>query len=197
MLDEWQSNGTELRQLVLNNREKQVVLGSLLGNSSIIKPAKSKNPHLQMRESISKGGNWIRCKAHELARFSRPKSFVADHDSFRWNSISDSCWNYFHDLCYKNGEKYISSKWLDQLTDLGLSCWFLDKGCIKEKSCYIRISRMSADSIKNIQHYFDIIGIPADIKNNGGSKILNFTEQNRDKFLKLIAHRFPLYLKTN
>lgn len=197
MLDDWQNDGTQLRQLVLSNREKQVVLGSLLGSSSIIKPAKSKNPHFQMRESISKGGNWIRCKAYELARFSRPKSFVADKDSFRWNSISDSCWNQFYDLCYKDGNKHITSQWLDQLQDFGIACWFLDKGCIKDKNCFIRISRMNQESIDNILNFFKIIDIPANVKNHGGSKILNFEKENKTKLLKLIVHRFPLYLKSS
>lgn len=197
MLDDWQTDGTNLRQLVLSNREKQFVLGSLLGSSSIIKPIKSKNPHFQMRESISKGGNWIRCKAFELARFSRPKSFVADKDSYRWNSISDSCWNEYLELCYKDGNKCVTPEWLDKLQDVGLACWFLDKGCIKEKSCFIRISRLSDESIENIVNYFKIIDIPVKIKNNGGSKIINFEKENKNKFLKIIAHRFPLYLKSS
>ena len=99
MLEDWQYDGSELRKIVLNNREKQYVLGTILGTSSLIWPKNALNPHLQMRESKNKGGNWLRCKAEELKRFSRKKSFIFDSDSFRWNSVSDTCWIDFYNLC--------------------------------------------------------------------------------------------------
>ena len=195
MLEDWQQDGVDLRSLDFTNREKQIVLGTLLGNSSIIFPNKSKYPHLQMRESISKGGNWIRCKAHELKKFSRPKSFIADKDSYRWNSISNVCWKQFHNMCYKEDEKVICSKWLDQLQDLGMACWFMDKGELKTNSCHLRISRLNKESVDDIKNYFEIIGIPGDVKNIGGSRVLQFTKENQIKFLKTIQHQLPLYYR--
>ena len=195
MLEDWQQDGVNLRSLDFTNKEKQIVLGTLLGNSSIIFPKKSKYPHLQMRESISKGGNWIRCKGHELKKFSRPKSFIADKDSYRWNSISNMCWKQFHNMCYKENEKVVCSKWLDQLQDLGLACWFMDKGELKANSCHLRISRLNKESVENIKNYFEIIGIPGDIKNIGGSRVLQFSKQNQIKFMKTIQHQLPLYYR--
>jgi len=195
MLEDWQQDGVNLRQLDFTNREKQIVLGTLLGNSSIIFPNKSKYPHLQMRESISKGGNWIRCKAHELKKFSRPKSFIADKDSYRWNSISNICWSQFEKLCYKDGQKSVSMKWLDQLQDLGLACWFMDKGEIKANSCHLRISRLNKESVEDIKNYFEIIGINGEVKNVGGSRVLQFQKENQIKFIKTIHHQLPLYYR--
>lgn len=197
MLESWQFDGKNLRQLALTNREKQVVLGTLLGNSSIIFPKKSSCPHLQMRESISKGGNWIRCKAEELKKFSRLKSFVADKDSFRWNSISDSCWEYFYELCYKNGKKHITAEWLDQLQDYGINCWFLDKGTILGKSCNIRVSRLDKESLDNIVEYFRIIDIPVNLKKHGGSTVINFENEQKEKLFKLISHCMPAFCRKN
>lgn len=195
MLEEWQQDGANLRQIEFSNREKQIVLGTLLGNSSIIFPEKSRHPHLQMRESISKGGNWIRCKAFELKKFSRPKSFIADHDSFRWNSCSNFCWIKFYNLCYSDKQKNVPMTWLDQLTDLGLACWFMDKGEILPNSCHLRISRLNKESVQNIKNYFEIIGIPGEIKNVGGSRILQFNKENQVKFLKTIHHQLPLFYR--
>jgi hypothetical protein len=195
MLDDWQFDGKSLRKLTLTNRERQVVLGTILGNSSIVFPKKSSFPHLQMRESISKGGMWIRCKAEELKKFSRLKSFVADKDSFRWNSISDGCWLEFYQLCYKNGKKTISMEWLDQLQDYGICCWFLDKGVILNKSAHIRVSRLDKTSLEVIKEYFNIIGMPVEIKKHGGSTIINFENDSRQKFIKLISPCFPAYYR--
>jgi len=195
MLNQWQNDGESLRQLTFTNKEKQVILGTLLGNSSIIKPKKSKNPHFQMRESISKKGLWIRCKAHELQRFSRPKSFVQDKDSYRWNSISCPCWNEYYELCYKDGEKNITETWLDQLQDYGIACWFMDKGELHKNMASIRVSRLTKESVDAIKNYFEILNIQAEIKKFGGSKIIAFKETNLLKFMKIFSHRLPVYYK--
>ena len=195
MLDDWQFDGKNLRKLNLTNREKQVVLGTLLGNSSIIFPQKSSYPHLQMRESISKGGSWIRCKAEELRKFSRAKSFVADKDSFRWNSISDECWMYFYILCYKNQKKTITPEWLDQLQDYGICCWFMDKGNLLARSSHIRVSRLNEESLKNIATYFDVIGIQTTIKKHGGSTVIHFDMEATKKLFKIIGHCIPAFVK--
>jgi len=194
-IDDWQNNNQEPKQLVLTNREKQVVLGSILGNSSIIKPAKSLNPHFQMRESISKGGNWIRCKAEELKRLSRKKSFIKDSNSYRWNSISAECFIEFYNLCYENNNKTIKPELLDKLQDYGITCWFMDKGFLNNKYCSIRISRLNQESIDNIKEYFNIIDMPCVIKKFGGSKIINFEEKSRDKFIRLISPCMPAYMR--
>jgi hypothetical protein len=196
MLDEWQYDGKKLRKIDLTNREKQFVLGSLLGNGSIIFPKKSLSPHLQLRESISKGGTWLRCKAEELKRFSRQKAFIRDQDSFRWNSITNPCWEYFFDICYKNRKKDVTMNWLDLLQDIGLAVWFLDKGHIFQKSCHIRVSRMNESSMKNFIEYFRIIEIPCTLKKYGGSTVLHFDQEEMVRLIRLIGPCFPNYLKS-
>lgn len=196
MLDDWQFDGKSLRKLNFTNREKQAVLGTLLGNSSIIFPQKSSYPHLQMRESISKGGNWIRCKAEELKKFSRAKSFVADKDSFRWNSISDECWLYFYNLCYKNKRKHITAEWLDQLQDYGICCWFMDKGQLQSKSAHIRVSRLGEESQEAIIKYFQVIDIVVTLKKHGGSTVIHFDAEARKKLFKIIGHCIPVFARS-
>jgi len=196
MLDEWQHDGKKLRKIDLTNREKQFVLGGLLGNGSVIFPKNSLSPHLQLRESIKKGGLWLRCKAEELKKFSRQKSFISDKDSYRWNSITNHCWHSYYKLCYKNKKKEITFEWLDQLQDMGIAVWFLDKGHILTKSCYIRSSRLSKSSLNILQEYFKIIDIPCVIKKHGGSTVISFEDNNRDKLIKLIGPCFPNYMKS-
>lgn len=195
MLEEWQFDASNLRKIHLTNREKQIVLGTILGTSSLIFPKNASNPHLQMRESRSKGPEWLRCKAEELKKFSRKKSFTIDKDSFRWNSISDISWLEFYDLCYKNRKKTITLKWLDQLQDIGITTWFIDKGIITPKNCMIRISRFEKKSIDACLEYFKIINIEANVKMHGGSKVLCFEGKSREKIIKLISPCFPAYLR--
>jgi len=195
MLEEWQYDGSDLRKLTLTNREKQYVLGTLLGTSSLIWPKNAKNPHLQMRESKSKGGEWLRCKAEELKRFNRKKSFILDKDSFRWNSVSDPCWKDLFNLTYKNNEKTITSQWLDKLQDIGIMAWFIDKGQINYKNCTIRISRLNKESVDACIEYFKIIDIPTIVKKNGGSTVLSFEGNSKEKLLKLVSPCLPAFLR--
>lgn len=193
MLEDWQNK--QENSIVFTNREKQLILGTLLGNSSVIKPQKSKNPHFQLRESISKGGTWIQCKAHELRRFSRPKSFVQDSDSYRWNSISASCWWDIYKLCYRENQKIITMPWLDMLQDYGLACWFMDKGIIQNNFIGLRISRLDEESVDSIINYFKIIGIPGQPKNFGGSKTIQFRDKDKLAFMKIIGQKLPVYFR--
>ncbi len=195
MLEEWQHDGSQLRKITLTNREKQYVLGTMLGTSSIIWAKNSKTPHLQMRESICKGGHWLRCKAEELKKFSRPKSFILDKYSFRWNSVADYCWRDFYDMCYKDGVKTINSKWLDQLQDIGIAVWMIDKGQINSKNCYIRVSRLTNESIETCLEYFRLIDIPCSYKKIGGSHTLFFEKESYKKIIRLISPCFPAYLR--
>ena len=71
----------------------------------------------------------------------------------------------------------------------------MDKGELKANSCHLRISRLNKESVEDIKNYFEIIGIPGDVKNIGGSRVLQFTKENQIKFLKTIQHQLPLYYR--
>lgn len=193
MLEEWQINPDNLRILKLSNREKQTIFGTLLGTSSIIHPKKSKNPHLLMRCNKNSNINWLRCKAEELKKLSRPKSFIEDSTGFRWNSFSNSLFFEYKDLFYENGIKQVKPQVLDSLNDLGLCTWFLDKGIYRENICGFKINHFSKKSILNIIEYFLAIGFPIIKKHSG--ELLFKTKETSEKFIKLIDHCIPLALK--
>ena len=84
-------------------------------------------------------------------------------------------------------------EWLDQLQDYGLACWFMDKGAMGKNNVSLRISRLDKKSIDNIKNYFEIIGIPGEIKTFGGSKIIAFKDKSMIKFMHTIGQKLPLY----
>jgi hypothetical protein len=73
--------------------------------------------------------------------------------------------------------------------------WFIDKGQINYRNCTIRISRLNKKSTDACLEYFKIIDIPATIKKNGGSTVLSFEGNSREKLLKLITPCFPAFLR--
>ena len=193
MLDDWQINPDSLRNIKLSNREKQTILGTLLGTSSIIHPKKSKSPHLLMRGNKNSNVDWLRCKAEELRKLSRPKSFIEDDTGYRWNSFSNNLFFDFKNLFYEKGIKEIKLEALDSLNDLGLCTWFLDKGIYKENLCGFKFSNITKKSISNIIEYFFVIGFPIISKKN--NELLFKNKEVSENFIKLISHCIPLALK--
>lgn len=195
MLDDWQTNPDNFRNIKLSNREKQTILGTLLGTSSIIHPKKSKNPHLLMRSNKNSNFSWLRCKAEELKKLSRPKSFIEDNTGYRWNSFSNYLFFEYKNLFYEKGIKQIKIEVLDSLNDLGLCTWFLDKGIYKENLCGFKSCYLSKNSISNIIEYFFAIGFP--IANKNSNELLFKTREISENFIKLINHCIPLALKAS
>lgn len=189
MIEEWQY--TE-KYLKINERESQVIIGTLLGTSSIIYPKKSKNPHLLMR-STKKNPIWIRCKAYELKRFSRPKSFIEDQYSFRWNSISTELLIYYYNIFYKKNNKEISFEILESLKPLSICCWFLDKGFVNDYECGFKINE-NDKAKRNILKYFSLLDLPL-IKSN--NNYIFSDRKNVAKFFSIIKNYIPIEIKKN
>ena len=187
MIEEWQYFENNMK---LNDREIQIIIGTLLGTSSIIYPKKSKNPHLLMRSS-KKHSLWIRCKALELKKLSRPKSFIEDKYSFRWNSISTELLIPYYKCFYKNNEKIITTNVLESLKPLSITSWFLDKGFINEFECGFKIFENEI-SLKNILKFFKLLDLPLVKKNN---YYIFQEKENVIKFFNIIKNNIPNEIK--
>src|SRR6516164_241357 len=142
-------NDTEFQ---LTSHQDQVVLGTLLGTSCIVKSGRS--AYLDLRQK--KGDlRWLKCKSVELASMSRPHPFCYDRDSCHWVSSVNPVWNKYYEKCYKNGKKVVSMDWLDPLRDHGYAVWFLDKGFYDGKQAILRTSRFGKSGTRLIKKYFD------------------------------------------
>jgi hypothetical protein len=171
-----------MRTFQLHSLQKQVILGTLLGTSCCRKHPRGKNHSLYMRATDDL--NWFRVKCGHLGEYARdPYS-----ESLTWESCSHSMWNDFRDLCYTDGRKKANMEWLDTLSDLGLSVWFLDKGGICGNKAYIRVANLEDHEI--IQRWFNEVNYPCQIK----KKIAVFDPETSKRLLKAITPCFPKYL---
>src|SRR3989344_5251240 len=192
-IQEW--NAALRPKRLLTNLEKQIVLGTLLGTGSIICPAKSKCPHIQLREAKSNEGKWLCCKAEYLKRFARSTPFSEDDDSYRWSSISDMCWKELYDLCYTRGHKKITMTWLDQLTDIGLTTWYIDKGYEKNKLAHLKTSRFGKQGTQLIAQFFNEVACECEVIKVHGLYNIRFTQEGSRAYYNIIDPCFPKYLK--
>ena len=104
----------------LTNWQRQIVLGTILGGSSIVKPSKGRNCYLFMR---SRYRDWLAYKSHELNIFSSQRPFTEEGNTLRWHSNCYPVFNEFRDLFYVDGVKAVKMEILDTLKDTGLAIW--------------------------------------------------------------------------
>jgi hypothetical protein len=129
--------------------------------------------------------NWFKVKCKHLEQYARdPCGF----ENKTWESCSHEIWNEFRDLCYADGRKAVTMKWLDVLKCDGIATWFLDKGGICGNRVYIRLANLVDHQVAI--RYFNEVGYPCYEK----KKIAVFEGESAKKLLKMVTPCFPKYL---
>lgn len=179
---------------ILSTWQKQIVLGSLLGKSCLVKPKRGSTPYLVIRSNKKDDVNQIRWLAEELKLFSRMKSFVYHQKSYKWFSISSSVWTSLYELCYAKNKKQISWEWLDQLRDIGLAVFFLDQGRIKDNEVILKLNSFTETSYDVFSEYLTILEMKHTIVRRKKSAVYTLDEEASIKLLKIIGVCVPEYL---
>jgi len=168
--------------------QRQVIIGTVLGGSSIIKPKKGRNCYLSMR---GKSAHWLECKTQEL-HFPRAQNpyYVENRRYFRWHSACLPLFNEFHKLLYDNGKRKVDIEVLNGLRDIGLAVWFLDAGSIRVNKLYMSVSWFADESIATICRYFQEI----DLDNEIVGKSIVFSELSTKRFLRVVVDFVPKFM---
>ena len=112
---------------ILKESQKQVLYGTILGGSSIVKPAKGKNCYLAMRDSNE---SWLQYKIEYLKDFFKidVNTIKKDKNTFRCYSVAYPVFNEIYDLFYEKNSKILIPNILECLTDEAWMVWFIDAG---------------------------------------------------------------------
>jgi len=130
----------ELRSVTLSSNQRSVLLGSILGDGSLLKSSKSKNARLQIGH-CTKQYNYLLWKKELLAPFVKrvtvaeipgPKIINGTQSYstgyYLINTIAHpDITSYFNKYYYK-GKKRVIEEVVDELDLLGLSIWLADDG---------------------------------------------------------------------
>lgn len=122
----------------LTELQRQVILGSLLGDMSIRKD--SQNPRIDITHSINQTDyamwkysvlkNLVSTKPRirfRTSAFNRETNNI--HETIDFKTMSLPCLLPIYDLVRRSGGKYVSKSWLNEITDLvGLAVWYMDDG---------------------------------------------------------------------
>lgn len=175
----------------LSDWQKQIVMGTILGGSSLVKPKKGRNCYLFMR---SKNKEWLTYKSQELKRFSSQRPFTEEGNTLRWHSNCFPIFNEFRELFYKDDNKIVTMDILDQLRDIGLATWFGDCGKIKKTYAFLNTHKFEESGSILIVKYFNEVGIESKIATERGNYRVAFTKAGSEKFIATIGDNLPEFM---
>jgi hypothetical protein len=175
-----------LRAICLDDWEKQIIYGALLGNAFIVDPPKGLHCYLVIRQSKNQDLNSFLYKTTELRAFARQSAVYSDGNDYRWTSISHQDFDSLRGFCYKKNKKCVTMDWLNILRDVSLMIWYLDRGFYKDDK--LGINTVNLRGSQNIIHqYFNEVGMSCCLE---GCRIV-FDDRGKREFLRVIAHRIP------
>lgn len=181
----------------------QLILGSLLGDMTAAYGCKnSRHPRIMVGHSINQK-DYVDLKYEILKDYvltppksrSNTRGYSKNGILYSFSTRSLPIFTYFYDVCYSNnGKKKVTTEWLNQLTEEGLSYWYMDDG---SGGKMIKLATCSFDYNEHltIQKYFaERWNIKTDI-DFVKSKYwqINICGDNKNKFSELVK---PWIIKT-
>ena len=181
---------TYTKIIPLSGWEQQIILGTVLGGSSLIKSKHGKNCYLSMRD---KNYYWLNYKSQEI-KLSSQHSFFYDKKTIRWHSIASPALNEIYDYFYINNHKTVTNLILDKLRDIGLMVWFMDSGGIENELAFFRTTRYGEEGTEIINKYFKLLDLNSHIvKNSRGKKVI-LDKPSTIRLIKVISPVAPEFM---
>jgi hypothetical protein len=176
----------------IDDWHKQIILGTVLGGSSLVKPKKGRNCYLFMR---SANKDWLNYKAEELVSLSSQRPFTHEGNTLRWHSNCYPVFTEYYSQFYNSGEKLVKMEILDTLRDIGLAIWYGDCGKIKKGKVTLNTNKFGEEGTQIISRYFKEAGIGETFLVKERKYIrLAFSEAASEKFLMVLANRLPDFM---
>ena len=173
--------------------QRQVIYGTILGGSSLVRSKRGQNSYLAMRDSDKL---WLSYKIETLIDFFKidSKTLKKDGNTYRCYSIAYPAFNEAYDLFYLNGEKRVTKKVLDILTDEAWMVWFLDAGKKSKRKAYLRTHKFGEKGTKIIMNYFNSLECSCEMRQSKGRFEIVFTNKGAYELLSIIAPKIPEFL---
>lgn len=170
----------------MTSDQKQIIIGTLLGNSKLLKDNDGYYLEMKSRDSI-----WLESKAHALKdiAYSRWMS----HGNYYWRSKSHESFYEFKELCYSEHNKVFKMECLNSLRNIGIMVWYGDVGCLvgrtKQNACVRTQAFCGSESIAH--QFFNEIDADCNISYVRQKPILTFTLKGTTTIMKIVYSVLP------
>ncbi len=181
------------RKARLDNWQKQITLGALLGKANLQVPEGGKNPRLLISHGKRDDWQWFQWKIEVFQRLGHPHSLARHGDyGYRWWSICHPVWSELYQICYPHEGKQITMEWLDRLQDVAWAVWFLDKGTWIDGNLRLNLHSWPCKDVSIAAEYFNQLDVTCRPE---GLRVIDFTSEGTYAFFKIAAPQIPLFLK--
>ena len=178
----------------IDDWQAQVLKGTILGGSSLVKAKTCRSCYLSMR---GKDGRWVDYKSQEL-NFLLPQNpyHIEKNGYFRWHSRCSPLLNDYHGMFYKDGKRFVDAEVLNGLRDIGLAVWYLDAGSIKKGRVRIGTTLLGEDGTKTVNQYFMELDLVSEIVVTSvcGGFCVSLDEKSTERFLRVIGGVVPEFM---
>jgi hypothetical protein len=174
----------------MHGRELQIVKGTILGGSSIVKPTGGKNCYLSMR---CKNEKWLTYKASELAALSSYKPITIEKTN-RWHSLCYPLFNDMRDFYYNaEGERQVTVDSLDALglNSIAFMIWFGDVGQYRNNQVVLNTHIWGENGTNAIVSYFKLLGFDSQLVLERKNFRLQLDEKSSTQFMKMVTPLLP------
>lgn len=173
----------------ITKRQKQIITGTILGGSSIIRPKGGQNCYLSMR---CKNSNWLQFKAIELTNLSSSKPFTIERTN-RWHSLCYPIFNDFYDEFYFKNNRKLKPDTLDLLTDIALAIWYIDVGKMVAGRLIMNTNIWGKEGTDFILDYFNAIGFQSEIFKERERFRVRMTLKATNMFRNMVEPHLPIW----
>lgn len=181
----------------MTETQRDIVIGTVLGGSSIVKATKGVNYYLSMR---SNNQFWLHYKMQELEEYFRNDQLRLEQKTYRSNSICDEVFTELHELAYLNKERIVSEDLLYPLKSIALMVWYLDGGgrCGRNnKNIYLNTTKLQDKGTKIVMDYFNGMFMNCTVSSTKKRIRVIFTIDASEKFARIIEDTVPLFMIEN
>jgi hypothetical protein len=177
----------------LKSTQRQMLYGTILGGSSVIRPARGKNCYLAMRDQDEL---WLSYKIEVLKDFFKIDSNLIkkEKNTSRCYSVSYPIFNLAYDTFYEEGVKRVTPEILEILTDEAWMVWFVDAGRKVENTAYLRTQKFGEQGTALIAEYFNSVDCECAPSQIRGRHEIVFTKKGTISYLEIIAPVLPNFL---
>ena len=179
--------------------QDQILIGTVLAGSSIVKPPKGKNCYLSMRDKNSK---WLQYKMETMTDYFKTTKLHRYSNSYRCNSACCPRLTELRKVLYHENERAVVFEILDPMQSVGLAIWYVDGGGKTgrgKKNVYLNTTKFGEKGSNTVCEYFQTLFNPrwggCSVNRNGNNRWRVLLDVNASfKFLSIIANDLPTFM---
>lgn len=176
------------------NYENQVLIGTILGGASLVKPSQGKNYHVSMRGQDCR---WLQYKMEQMPTYFKNTTIRKYGKTFRCNSCCSEDLTYLYGIMYRKKRRVITMPILDSLKDIAFATWFLDGGSKtgrNRKNAYLNTTKFGKQGTSIICKFFNEVGMNCNVNYDGNRMKIVFTVTGTKQFMRIVSYHFPVFL---